>query len=400
MQRAVRSAKYLAGRGWKVVVLTPSEGGTALKCAPNSGRFEGVEVLSSPYTDRLARIRDTASAFLGSPARPTRTNGGRPSRGWLGRSRAAARQLVAFPDEHIGWLQGGVGTGLERLKQGDVNLIFSTSPPETAHLIASRLHRETGIPWVADFRDPWSFSHLRPRSFWMDSFHRIVERRTLRGASAVVTVSKPWLARLKQLYGPRTYRLIPNGYDPEDQADPAPSADDHKESVLTLVYTGKLHPVEQDPTSLLRAVSEVVKSKSISPNKIRVVFSCYGDPLPDFEGLAKRFELEDVVSSTGPISHAKSIALQRSADVLLLWSWASDRGVVTAKLFEYLAARRNILAIAHPDSQVAQLVSQTNAGRVATTCEEAKRALSDWFDEYERVGRLDEGILNLVEIGE
>ena len=228
MQRAVRSAKYLAGRGWKVVVLTPSEGGTALKCAPNSGRFEGVEVLSSPYTDRLARIRDTASAFLGSPARPTRTNGGRPSRGWLGRSRAAARQLVAFPDEHIGWLQGGVGTGLERLKQGDVNLIFSTSPPETAHLIASRLHRETGIPWVADFRDPWSFSHLRPRSFWMDSFHRIVERRTLRGASAVVTVSKPWLARLKQLYGPRTYRLIPNGYDPEDQADPAPSADDHK----------------------------------------------------------------------------------------------------------------------------------------------------------------------------
>lgn len=391
MHRTVRAAKYLARRGWKVIVLTPGEGGAALNCSPSEGRLAGVDVLNSAYHDRLARFRRSRSMLLGHSTRSHSTNGVLARR-WLRKPKSALRQLVAFPDEHVGWLRGGVSAGLDRLKHGDVDLIFSTSPPETAHVIAARLHRHTGIPWVADFRDPWSFSHHRRRSYVMDSVHRLVEQRTLRGASAVVTVSEPWLKRLRDLHGPRTYRVIPNGFDPDDHVlltPSGPSEDDGRDQdIFTMVYTGKLDPSAQDPTPLLQAVSEAVRTGAIPSNQIRVIFCCYGDPSPDFASLTSRFELSDVVRITGPVTHERSLALQNSADVLLLWGWASDAGVVSAKLFEYFAARRNILALTRPDSEVARLVRQAKAGRIATTPSEAKTILLEWFREHKRKGRI------------
>jgi hypothetical protein len=131
-----------------------------------------------------------------------------------------------------------------------------------------------------------------------------------------------------------------------------------------------------------------LKKQIICQDKIKLHFCCYGDPLPDFAALARRFNLENVVVTTGPVSQLQSLSLQRSADVLLYWDWTSDMGVTSAKLFEYLAAGRNILALVHPDGPTAQVVRETGAGKVASSDQEIEQVLVHWYKEFEKTGRI------------
>jgi hypothetical protein len=277
------------------------------------------------------------------------------------------RALLLFPDEQVGWTGEAVRTGLQLLRGEGRWVLLSSSPPETCHLAAVRLKRRTGVPWVADLRDPWSFSHLRPRSA-LDLVHRLIERRTLRRADALVTVTQGWGRRLQALHPGVPCHVIPNGHDGAAITQSPPS--------FRITYTGKIDLVEQDPTPLIEGIRRWLETDLDAATTAQIRFHTYGDKASELRECLRRSGLEHVAGDT--LDHSASLAAQADSSVLVLFAWRSDPDCVPAKLFEYLAARRAILVIGRPESEVARIVLDAGAGAVAPDAAEVQRVLTLW----------------------
>ena len=382
----MRLAIGLAGRGWPVSVLTAAGGPTVLPCDAELGRTIGLEVLEAPYRDRLAafrrilRIAPPDNGVTGqSPVPP----GGQPNRCglWL-----AFRELLLFPDEHVGWIAGAVATGRLRLQRGDIGVILSTSPPESGHIVAARLSREAGLPWVADFRDPWSFSHQRPRGV-TDILHRLVESRTIAGASALVTVSPTWSGRFRGLYPRIRQETIPNGF--ATRYNQPSSA--RESAAFTLLYTGKIDYVHNPLDLLLGGFAAALRTARWRKGQVRLVFHCYGTSEAPFRSLVTRLELHDHVSWAGAVDQQTALELQGRADVLVLLGWDSDVGVIPAKLFDYLGAERRILHVGRADSDAAGVLGDCARGETAASADACRDILRRWYEEWSPTHHLPAG---------
>lgn len=383
--RAVRLARRLAALGWKVCVLTAEGGGTSLARPVEEGLLPGVEVLPAPYVDRVARLgrwvrlgRGRGRAARGAPG-PAATP--RRSRLWR-----AVRSILLFPDEHSGWIRGATRRGLARLRDGDLGVILSTSPPESAHLIAAMLKAASGVRWVADFRDPWAFSHLREPS-WLDPLHARAEARALRSADALVTVSRGWSQRFRALYPGLRHALIRNGFDCEAAESTREVRGDH----FRIVYTGKLDPVQQDPRLLFRAVAAALHSGAIPAGRMRLAFYCYGDTQAEIHELALHENLGDSFEWGGALDPQTSRSRQEEADVLVLFCWKRDPCCVPAKLFDYLGVGRRILVLGPRDGEAAGLVHDAGRGVAVEAAKECEALLVGWYQEWSREGRLEAG---------
>jgi glycosyltransferase involved in cell wall biosynthesis len=237
--------------------------------------------------------------------------------------------------------------------------VITTSPPESAHSVGRALARR-GVPWVADLRDAWTFESLRPR--YPTALQRRLdvrlERRWLGAADVVACVSRPVVEDLRTRLGIDA-SLIPNGWDPDlgpDDAgppqavDPLPVADPDRAS---LVYTGRFGSYGRDPRSLVEALAGLARGQPDVARRIELVVA---GPLTDEE---RRLLETDVTPARivirGSLDRVQALALQRSADALLLIASSARTQLLNIKLFEYLASGRPILALAEG----------TEAGRVA-----------------------------------
>jgi len=296
------------------------------------------------------------------------------------------RAVVLFPDEHVGWIRGAFAKGLQRMKRGDIGAVISTSPPESTHIVAARLRRSTDVPWIADFRDPWGFSHLRDPTP-MNYLHRIVEGRTIRRADALVTVTRPWAERFRALYPSLRVHSIPNGSEeelPSASCSPDPS-------VFRLVYTGKLDLRQQSPGIVFDAVATACAGGHIDGDRLRIAFHCYGTPEQAVREAAARSGLGTKFEWAGPLSSAKSLAVQRTADVLLIFGWQRDPGCVPAKLFDYLGSGRRILLVGRTDSEVASILRACGRVEAVESAEACRETLTRWFAEWREKGALSAG---------
>jgi hypothetical protein len=396
--RAVRLARQLPALGWRPVILTADSGGTSLECDARAGELPGVEVLRAPYVDRAARLgrrlglrRQAAGNATTAGASVSGTRAAAPedapapvrrSRLWL-----AARSLLLFPDDQAGWIEGAVRVGAERLARGDIAIVLSSSPPESAHVIASRLKARAGVPWIADFRDPWAFSHLREPSP-LDRVHAWAEARTLRSADAIVAVTEGWSRRFSARYPDRRHRVIRNGFEATDAAAAATSGGVARtEDRFRVVYTGKLDLGQQDPSPLFQGIAAALADGAIPPQRLRVVFHCYGDTSARLRERAAAAGLGSVFEWGGPLDQAGSQRVQASADVLLLFAWGRDPDCVPAKLYDYLAAGRRILALG-PRGEAARLRAEAGRGQWAGSAEECRRVLLAWYEDWSRAGEL------------
>jgi len=257
--------------------------------------------------------------------------------------------LLTVPDRFISWLPFGVARGLRVIRQTGIRVLYSTSPPPTTHLIAVGLKALTGLPWVADFRDPWVEEGFYPLPGTLRyRVETILEQHVIRRADRV-TVTTPYLqrefiSRYPQLT-PDTVQVIYNGYDEMDfQHVQSPG----RSAQFEILHAGLVTPEFRDPRPLLQAVTSLIADGSLPRHEVRITF-LGGDTYvhsQDFGALVKQFGLEDAVSVCGRVSHREALQRQGQAAVLLLLQASDDtRSLIPAKAFEYLRIGRPILAL-------------------------------------------------------
>jgi glycosyltransferase involved in cell wall biosynthesis len=329
---------------------------------------------------RLLRGRTTVSATAHRENAPLQN--GAPSRSLRQIVRRHCFGLVHIPDMRAGWIKTAIPAGRQLIKEWKPQIIFASAPPNTGLVVASRLARAHSIPWVADFRDLWTDNPYYSEPSWRKRIDGMLERRVLRRAAGLVTVSPIWADQLRRRHR-KAATVVYNGYAEEDFPPFAPCAD--PTGILTIRYLGSIYRGFRDPSALLSAIA-------LLPDQLRgcvkvEFFSDAGDAVLD---AAAAHRVENAVDAKPRVPYRRALALQMEADVLLLLQSSDqrDEGNLPAKLFEYLYARRPILFIGYERGIAARLVIERRAGLVSNSPEQIRDQLQRWFED-KRAGRLE-----------
>ena len=295
----------------------------------------------------------------------------------------AMRYVLAFPDSTKGWIPFATQALEEIKKSKSVDAIVTTSPPVSAHMIGQKAKEMLGCPWIADLRDLWS-QNLAQGNDLVRLLERSVERKTLRDADALVSVSDPWADRLRECYPEKSVFSITNGFDADDFRPKAEALTPN----FTITYTGRLYEGKRDPTPLFEAIQELIQDGRLNREVVRVRF--YGSIEPWLPALVRSFGLEDVVEVAGTVSRDEALYRQRESQALLMLCWSDLRetGQHTGKVFEYLGARRPVLAIGGSRGVVTDLLEQTKSGVHVQSKEELKSTLLRWYAEHHQTGKV------------
>jgi len=260
-------------------------------------------------------------------------------------------EFTAIPDRYLSWLPFGVVRGLSVVRRHGIRVLYSTSPIPTAHLIAAWIKRKTGLPWVADFRDPWIEEGIHPRPGSMRlRIERPLERWVVSMADRVVATTprlrEELLSRHPDLNTDRI-RVVYNGYDEDDFATGIPEVPPER-SRFEILHAGLVTPDFRDPFPLLRTVAELVEEGALPRDRTRVTLLGGGPYLESesFRTGLSALHLDGVVEIAGRVSHEEALRrLARSAVLLLLQASEDTRALIPAKAFEYLRTGRPILAL-------------------------------------------------------
>lgn len=393
--RAAALARYLPAFGWEPVVVTVRPR-TSLYL-PDAGHAPARETVPEPAlatADRAwhALAAGAVEAMRGADALETlKTENvladGRPH------TRAAHwvyRHWLSFPDDTWPWLVDRRSVARVFAASG-VHAVVSTSPPPTAHLVAAAASRRLGVPWVADYRDPWSQRSAWRRAWPLAGVEARLERRTLRRAAHVVTVSAPLAEGLRRLLD-RPVTVVPNGFDPADRdaavVEPLPIAPDR----FTLVHTGTLTHASRDPGVVFAALAALVARGVIALDALEVWF--IGRHLDVARRAAAAWPaLAPALRYASQVPRAAALDAQRRATVLLALGSpeAAYDGDVPTKVFEYLDAGRPVLAITSPAGALAALLAETRGGRIAGDAAAVESALLDWVRAWRADRRVASG---------
>ncbi len=284
-----------------------------------------------------------------------------------------------IPDARIGWVKPAVGFLKEYLAKNDMDIVISSGPPHSLHLIGMALKEKLGIKWVADFRDPWTTIHyhqslrLNKRA---QKKHLKLESKVLNNSDLVVVTS----ARTKKEFQNITsvpIEVISNGYDILEKIEP------NLDAQFSIAHIGSLL-TNRNPELLWEILSELKdENRVFSKNLlIKLVGAVSEDVL---ESLAV-FGLTENYKTLGYVSHQEAIQIQHDAQVLLLVEIDSPetKSIIPGKLFEYVAANRPILAIGPEGSDVEGIIKETNTGLYFkyTDKEKLKQQVQLYYEAY------------------
>lgn len=266
-------------------------------------------------------------------------------------------ELTEFANRRFGWLSHGPRAIAELLQRERFDAVISTSPPETTHMVAARVHGN--IPWIADLRDPWVRNDTLRGPAALTMMDRALEPRAFRSASALMTVSEPLAAQLRERHPDKPVYSVPNAFSAAEW-NGVPFA---RSDRMRIVYAGQLYSGRRDPRPLLEAIAYLIREQLVHPDELSVDF--YGHPAPWLDETIAAFGLRRCVKQHGTRSRAEILTIEREASrlLLLLWDDPGERGTYTGKLFEYLGARRPILVCGGPnESVVDDVLRSTGAG--------------------------------------
>jgi hypothetical protein len=337
LHRTLSFSRYLPVHGWQPIVLT------ADPRAYPQGNGQQCEIPVDVLVKRAFAF-DTARhlSILGSYFR------------WM-----------ALPDRWASWWPGAVAAGLRLLRRHRPQVIWSTYPIATAHLVGLTLHRLTGIPWIADFRDPMTDTDpltgiaypldpaIRRVNGWID---RLTVRNCLRAVFTTPGTLSMYADRYPEIPQSR-WGLVANGYDEEkfieaERAVISRSASDHQ---TVLVHSGLLYSDERNPGAFFAALTELRQTGKISSANLRIILRASGN-----EDLYRRQlydrKIEDIVFLEPALSHHDALAEMLNADGLLIFQASNCNAQIPAKLYEYLRARRPIFALTDPRGDTADVL--------------------------------------------
>ena len=292
-----------------------------------------------------------------------------------GVANATNNKLLSFirgnfftPDAKVLWVKPSVEFLTDYLTENPVDVIISTGPPHSMHLIAQQLKESFDIPWMADFRDPWTDLYYNKEFFQLGFAKRKnkrLEEKVLKSADVVVTVGnelKKYFERFNS-----NVEVIPNGFDDE--------VDNHEKIELSqkfsLSYIGLL-PKSSLPANLLMAIQCLIDENSDFKNDIELNF--IGDIHESVSALIHELQLSNYTNFFGYVPHKEAIKYQKSAQVLLVLipNIDGNKGIITGKVFEYMAANRPILALGPINGDLQSILTKSNAGTIVDYDDYAK----------------------------
>ena len=361
VQRWVKFAKYLPTCGWKPIIYTPENPEyPSLDYSFEKDIPSNIIVLKTPIWEPYNVYRK----FAGKKNQPI--NAGFISEnkksGWKDKLSIWLRGNFLIPDPRRFWIRPSVDYLTEYLRNNPVDAFITTGPPHSMHMIGLGLKKAfPHLPWIADFRDPWTnidfYKDLNLTSF-ADRIHRRMEKKVLQSADVVLVVSQGMKDDFDLVQGANV-KVITNGYDVSD----IQSGQVELDKKFSISHIGTLNAA-RNPTTFWKVLSEICAENNAFRNDLFIQLVGKVD-FSVLEAIEKA-GLKEQLLKINYLSHSEAIAKQSSSQVLLLLINQSGnaKGILTGKFFEYLAAKRPILAIGPTDGDVATILRDTNAGKI------------------------------------
>lgn len=382
VQRWLKFSKYFRDFGWEPVIYTPLNPDfpindeTLLKDIPPN-----TTVLKTAITEPY----DIYRKIMGKKKTET-VNQGFLSEGkenkWLQSLMIWVRGNFFIPDARKFWIKPSVSYLSDYIQKNKIDAVISTGPPHSMHLIALGLKLKHHIPWIADFRDPWTqidFYDQLKLTAMADKKHKKLERSVLTNANKVVTVSKSWGKDLEKLGG-REVNVITNGFDADDF--PVNEGNTLLPGFL-MHHIGALNK-DRNPHVLWKALGDICKENTEFKNDLKLKFTGKTDAAV-FESL-KQHDLMSNAEKTDYMPHSEVVKLLLKSPVLLLPlnDTPNVSGIVPGKLFEYLAAKRPIFSIGDINGDTAAIIKETNTGTMVSfkNYEGTKAAVLELYRKY------------------
>ena len=359
VQRWLKFVKYLREFGWEPVIYTaenpevPAIDKTLLADVPDN-----IEVIKtriwepfSIYKRFVGRKKDDKikAGFLSEEKAPSTAEN---ISVWV-------RGNLFIPDARKFWIKPSIKFLKEYLRGNPVDAMVSTGPPHSMHLIALGLKQSLGIPWLADFRDPWTnidfYQDLMLTGF-ADKKHHRLEQKVLKSADMLTTVSANWAKDFQEL-GAEKIEVITNGFDTEDFS----SLSESKSGKFEICHLGSMNK-DRNPVVLWRVIADLCKTVDGFKDNLKITFLGFTDYVVskslEQEGLT---ELAEMVKY---LPHKEVLQKAKSAGILLLPlnNTPNVNGIIPGKLFEYIALRRPVFCIGDIKGDSARIISDTKSG--------------------------------------
>lgn len=363
VQRWLKFTKYLPEFDWQPIVYVPYnpqyplKDASLMKQVPSHAEIiKGHIWEARRFYRRLKKMRH-GKRWSAAPEMDTLFFRDPGELSWFGRLSLFLRSQLFVPDSRSLWIRPSVRRLRRWLRTHPVDVIISTGPPHSCHLIGMRLASATGISWVADFRDPWTdidYFHKLLLTPGTRRKHERLQHQVMTTADRVITVSPSWAALFRK-YGAQHVDVVTNGYDNEDFESLVTAPADHT-TQLCIASVGTLE-VDRNPTGLWEALRQLLETHPELTQKIELHFAGKTDPAI----FPKDETLQGILHNHGYLPHREALQLMARADMLVLilnqGNDANTLGRIPGKLFEYLAFHKPILLLGNVDSDSARIVS-------------------------------------------
>ncbi|MCI6428282.1 MAG: glycosyltransferase family 4 protein [Rikenellaceae bacterium] len=383
VQRWVKFARYLPELGWQPVVYTPEN--PELTSTDTSLEAEipsEVEVIKTHIFEPYSLMR----CLTGKKEKSARSNDpnavvtpiNAQKKSFVQNLMLWIRGNCFIPDPRCMWILPSIKYLKKYLREYPVDLIVSSGPPHSMHLIARKVSLDMGIPWIVDFRDPWTkmfyFKHLKLTAFTR-RMHEKLEKKVLDDANLIVSVS-PMVQEDFRKMTSTPVELVTNGYDQQDVDDAIEQLDvseknygEENTELFNIVHTG-VFASDGNPDKLWKVLGEIAEENPEfrTRTRIRLVGKTDIQILDSIE----RAGLEGMTENLGYVSHETAVMEQCAAGVLILplRKEPECRATLPGKLFEYLASRRPVIGFGDPDGAMGRIITGAKAGKTF-----------DWDDE-------------------
>ncbi len=377
VQRWLKFVKYLRDFNIEPVVYTVDEAKYPIIDASLANDVpEDIEVIKKAIWEP----NDFLSIFK---KKETKTSAGflNPNPTFFGKILQYVRANYFIPDARKYWIKPSVKYLEKYLSENKIDAIITTGPPHSLHLIGLHLKKKTNVKWIADFRDPWTdidYFHQLPLTKKAIKKHHQLEKEVLKKADASLVVGKTMKANY-EVFSDKIH-VVTNGYDADENSTNQIVLD----SKFSITHIGLMN-ADRNPKTLWKALAELSEENTDFKNdlEIKVIGKLSDDVVEDL----KKYDFKNV-ARINYVPHKEVQEYQRASQVLLLAvnNVPSAKGIITGKIFEYLQAKRPILAIGPEDGDLAEILAKTNAGSIVdfNEKEQLKKTVSDLYKKYKQ----------------
>jgi len=363
VQRVLKFAKYLPEFGWDPIILTVANGEyPAIDESLAKDIPEGCKVFKTKTLEPSTFYRKFTG--MKQDEKIPVANLAQKNISWKKKLSNWVRLNLFIPDAKIGWIPYAVAQGKKIINEEKPDIIFSSSPPPTVHLIAKKLAKWSGLKWVADFRDPWTdiyhYDGVKRSAYALNKDLRL-EKSVIAKATKTVVVSKHiGTYLLKDNFPNKSVEIITNGFDETDfkqAVQPEPN------DSFTIAYAGKINN-QQNPENFWKAISELKNENQDFSLNLKILLM--GNITDDVFNSIKSNNLDENLVDLGYVSHPEMIENISKSQVLLLLipNTKKNLSIVPGKIFEYLATKKYIIGIGPRKGDSAEILADAQAGEM------------------------------------